>query len=61
MQTYKLTVFEKNGEKLLDEAFEAKNDEEAKTIGQEILHRHAYEEHTHRCTSPLGKLVLFHV
>lgn len=58
---YKLTVFEKNGEKLLDESFEARNDEEAKERGQQLLQQHAYEEHTHRCTSPLGKLVLFHV
>ncbi|KAB7704941.1 hypothetical protein F9802_15365 [Bacillus aerolatus] len=58
---YKLTVFEKNGKKLLDEAFEAHNDEEAKERGQQLLHQHAYEGYTYRCTSPLGKLVLFHV
>lgn len=58
---YKLTVFKKNGEKLLDESFEAPNDEQAKTLGQQLLHQHNYEDYTHRCTSPLGKLVLFHV
>jgi hypothetical protein len=58
---YKLTVFEKSGEKLLDEAFEAKNDDEAKARGEELLHQHAYEGYTYRCTSPKGKLVLFHV
>ncbi|MEK4030958.1 MULTISPECIES: YhzD family protein [Bacillaceae] len=58
---YKLTVFEKNGEKLLDQSFEAQNDEEAKERGQQLLQQHAYEDYTHRCTSPFGKLVLFHV
>ncbi|MED0667688.1 YhzD family protein [Bacillus badius] len=61
MMVYKLTVFKKNGEKLLDESFEARNDEEAKEQGQQLLQQHDYEEYTHRCTSPLGKLVLFHV
>ncbi|HEY9577109.1 MAG TPA: YhzD family protein, partial [Pseudobacillus sp.] len=45
---YKLTVFEKNGEKLLDESFEARNDEEAKERGQQLLQQYAYEEHTRR-------------
>ncbi|KKB35621.1 YhzD family protein [Bacillus thermotolerans] len=58
---YKLTVFEKNGEKLLDESFEAQNDQEAKDKGMELLHHYAYEDYTYRCASPLGKLVLFHV
>ncbi|WP_097158290.1 YhzD family protein [Bacillus oleivorans] len=60
MKVYKLTVFEKNGEKLLDELFEAANDSEAKQKGTELLTKHQYLEKTHRCTSPEGKLLLFH-
>lgn len=60
MKTYKLTVFEKDGEKLLDEAFEAKDDKEAKEIGEKMLREKDALEKTHRCTSPSGKLILFH-
>ncbi|MFK2825870.1 YhzD family protein [Bacillus sp. B190/17] len=57
---YKLTVFRSNGEKLLDKSFEAHNDEDAKKRGQQLLYEHAYEGYTYRCTSSLGKLILFH-
>ena len=60
MKTYKLTVFEENGEKLLDEAFQAGNDEEAKGIGEKLLTEKGLFAKTHRCTSSDGKLVLFH-
>ncbi|OLN23794.1 hypothetical protein BTO30_02285 [Domibacillus antri] len=60
MKTYKLTVFEKDGEKLLDVSFESTTDEQAKERGAQLLHEHAYERKTHRCTSPEGKLLLFH-
>lgn len=60
MKTYKLTVFEENGEKLLDESFEAENDDAAKEIGGKLLDEKGFSEKTHRCTSPLGKLILFH-
>jgi hypothetical protein len=60
MKTYKLTVFKQDGEKLLDQSFEAYTDDEAKDRGTQVLHEHAYETHTHRCTSPEGKLLLFH-
>lgn len=60
VRTYTLTVFEKDGNKLLDETFEAANDEEAKTVGKEILEEKDYTEHTHRCVSPEAKLLLFH-
>ncbi|MDY0407805.1 YhzD family protein [Virgibacillus soli] len=60
MKKYVLTVFDKTGEKLLEETFEAKNDADAKTMGQAKLKEHQYEEHTHRCVSPDAKLVLFH-
>lgn len=60
MRNYVLTVFEKNGEKLLDESFEATNDQEAKSIGEKRLAEAGYLEHTHRCVSPEAKLILFH-
>ncbi|HZG74080.1 MAG TPA: YhzD family protein [Chondromyces sp.] len=60
MKSYKLTVFEKSGEKLLDEAFEAQHDDEAKAKGEQLLAEKGFADHTHRCTSPAGKLLLFH-
>ncbi|WP_164669585.1 YhzD family protein [Virgibacillus doumboii] len=60
MRTYFLTVFDKSGEKLLDESFEAVNNDEAKKIGEARLEEEGYSEHTHRCVSPEAKLVLFH-
>ncbi|GEN30734.1 hypothetical protein HNQ35_001609 [Cerasibacillus quisquiliarum] len=60
MKTYVLTVYEKDGKKLLDEKFEAKNDLEAKEIGQEKLEKEDYHEQTHRLVSPDAKLLLFH-
>ncbi|MCF3942020.1 YhzD family protein [Oceanobacillus alkalisoli] len=60
MREYFLTVFNPDGEKLLDESFIAENDERAKRIGEEKLAEHGYSEHTHRCVSPEAKLILFH-
>lgn len=60
MEKYTLTVFDKTGEKLLDEQFEAASEEEAKRIGTEKLTEKSYLEHTHRCTTERGKLILFH-
>ncbi|MEW9675050.1 YhzD family protein [Lentibacillus sp. L22] len=60
MRTYVLTVFEKNGNKLLDESFSAENDTEAKKVGQARLEDEGYTEYTHRCVSPEAKLLLFH-
>ncbi|MDQ0268955.1 YhzD family protein [Cytobacillus purgationiresistens] len=60
MKTYKLTAFEANGEKILDEAFQAEDDTEAKGIGERMLKEKQLDEKTHRCSSPAGKLVLFH-
>jgi hypothetical protein len=59
-RVYKLTVFEPSGEKLLDESFQAENDDQAKKLGENLLKEKGYEEKTHRCTSPAGKLILFH-
>lgn len=60
MRNYVLTVFEKNGEKLLDETFTATNNEEAKNVGLNMLEEKGYSHHTHRCVSPEAKLLLFH-
>ncbi|WP_080874062.1 YhzD family protein [Oceanobacillus timonensis] len=60
MVAYYLTVFSKDGEKLLDEYFDASADGEAKKIGTAKLAEKGYLEHTHRCVSPTAKLVLFH-
>jgi len=60
MKTYKLTAFDVSGEKLLDETIQAANDQEAKEKGSSLLAEKNLEETTHRCTSPSGKLILFH-
>lgn len=60
MKTYTLTVFSKKGEKLLDESFEATDNEEAKKIGNTRLAETEYSDYTHRCVSSDAKLVLFH-
>ncbi len=60
MSIYKLTVFEPNGEKVMDESIEATNDDAAKEIGSKLLEEKGFEEMTHRLTSPVGKLILFH-
>lgn len=39
MKTYKLTAFEPNGEKVIDETFQAENDETAKELGTKMLDR----------------------
>ncbi|WP_407644172.1 YhzD family protein [Falsibacillus albus] len=57
---YKLTAFKPDGEKILDESFEAKDDLEAKEIGKTMLEEKNLLESTHRCTSSSGKLLLFH-
>ncbi|TMN23018.1 hypothetical protein FH966_09135 [Lentibacillus cibarius] len=60
MRTYHLTVFDKTGEKLLDESFEASSNDEAKNIGHQKLTEKGYNNYTHRCVAPNAKLVLFH-
>ncbi|MEH7116368.1 YhzD family protein [Neobacillus vireti] len=60
MKTYKLTAFEANGEKLLDESLLAENDDAAKKQGEQLLQEKQLQEKTHRLTSPNGKLLLFH-
>ncbi|XJZ28099.1 YhzD family protein [Bacillota bacterium Lsc_1132] len=60
MKNYKLTAFEANGEKILDETFQAENDKMAKDLGAKLLAQKSLSEKTYRCTSPAGKLLLFH-
>lgn len=60
MKTYKLTAFEANGEKILDESFQAENDLAAKEQGEKLLSEKNLLDKTHRCSSPSGKLLLFH-
>ncbi|PLR67459.1 MULTISPECIES: YhzD family protein [Bacillaceae] len=59
MGVYYLTAFNKDGEKLMDESFEAANDQEAKKVGEQKLEEKNYLKKTHRCTSESGKLILF--
>lgn len=60
LKEYILTVFNKDGEKLLDESFYTNNICEAKAIGEKRLDDKDYRNHTHRCVSEDAKLVLFH-
>ncbi len=60
MENYKLTAFEANGEKIIDEIFQAENEKKAKQLGVKLLAEKSLSEKTHRCTSPSGKLLLFH-
>ena len=60
MKTYKLTAFEETGEKILDESFQAENDDTAKELGEKLISEKNLLKKTYRCTSPSGKLLLFH-
>lgn len=60
MKNYFLTVFDKSGERLLNESFEAASNGEAQKIGQTRLSEEGYSAYTHRCVSPEAKLILFH-
>jgi hypothetical protein len=60
VKTYTLTVFDPSGKKLLDESFQANNDDEAKKAGEKRLKEENYENHSSRVTSPTGQLVHFH-
>ncbi|MGG1571963.1 YhzD family protein [Fictibacillus sp. NRS-1165] len=60
MNKYFLTVYDKSGEKLLDETIQAKDDHEAKALGEERLKEKEFSERTHRLTTPAGALLLFH-
>lgn len=59
MKTYMLTAFSPKGEVLLNEAFDAATDLDAQTQGEQMLSEKDLLDKTYRCSSPLGKLVLF--
>lgn len=59
MKTYMLTAYNEKGENLLNLSFEATNDHEAKRQGEQLLTEKGLQEKTYRCSSPLGKLLLF--
>lgn len=59
MFTYTLTVFDKNGTKLVDEVFQAENDAHARFTGENRLIELGFANHTSRVTSR-GKLIHFH-
>lgn len=61
MDLYKITSFKPTGELVVDENFEAENDDAAKAIGEQKLQELGIAETTHRVVSPRGKLILFHV
>lgn len=60
MRKYTVTVYEKNGEKLLEDIFEAANDKDARQAGETFLEEKGYQSHTSRVTSDQGKLIHFH-
>ncbi|MBM7097366.1 MULTISPECIES: YhzD family protein [Alteribacter] len=61
MGKYFLTAYSKTGEHLLNENFEAKDDAEAKKIGEQKLTEKNLSDNTSRLVRDSGGLVLFHV
>ncbi|QOY36375.1 YhzD family protein [Anaerobacillus isosaccharinicus] len=60
MKVYVLTVFDSKGKLLVDEKFEANNDNDGKKIGEQKLALLNYQGYTSRVTRSSGGLVLFH-
>lgn len=60
MPIYTLTAFDKDGTKLVDETFEAADDQTARKLGETRLEELGFAEKTSRVISPVGKLVHFH-
>lgn len=59
MGKYFLTVYDKRGENLLNESFEASNDEEAKEEGWKRLTEKNYLDYPYRLVTSKAKLLLF--
>ncbi len=59
MEHYNLTAFERSGEKVIDEAFTAQNNEEAKAWSLRKLNEEGYSDLPHRCVTANAKLVSF--
>ncbi|ATH94925.1 hypothetical protein ACH95_00175 [Bacillus glycinifermentans] len=60
MEVYYVTVFATTGETLLNERFEAENEEEAKQKGKDLLKKKRFLDHTHRVVHSSGKMIVFH-
>ncbi|TMW74023.1 YhzD family protein [Alteribacter natronophilus] len=60
MGKYFLTAYDKKGNHLLNESFEAKDDKEAKETGQKRLLDEGYAKNPNRVVKESGALVLFH-
>ncbi|MEC1261708.1 YhzD family protein [Bacillus swezeyi] len=60
MESYYVTVFDPSGETLLNERFEALNEEEAKEKGKHLMKEKQFSEHTHRVVHSSGKMIVFH-
>lgn len=60
MAQFYVTAFSPQGEALLNETFDAQNDEEAQNIGQKRLEEADLLQYTSRVTSSDGRLVHFH-
>ncbi|MFD1396284.1 YhzD family protein [Kroppenstedtia eburnea] len=56
---YHLTVYDQEGNKLVDEAIEAKTDDEAQKKGHAILNEKEYRNHPFRIVHSAGRLVEF--
>ncbi|MCI3984457.1 hypothetical protein MOB09_09120 [Bacillus vallismortis] len=59
MADYFLTAFNPSGEILMNEQFEAENEEAAKWRGEALLKEKDLYSHTHRVVNAAGKLILF--
>ncbi|MFN2746908.1 YhzD family protein [Bacillus sp. z60-18] len=59
METYYVTAFDPSGETLLNERFEAMNEEEAKEKGKKLLKEKQFSDHTHRVVHSSGKMIVF--
>lgn len=58
MKSYLITVYDNKGKKLIEETFQAENDQKARNQGKERLQQQGFTNHTSRVTSELGKLIL---
>ncbi|MDO8224313.1 hypothetical protein BHT94_00625 [Bacillus licheniformis] len=60
MADYFLTAFDPSGKTLINERFDAENEEAAKMHGEDLLKEKELHSHTHRLVNAAGKLILFH-
>lgn len=60
MKKFFLTVYDKTGENLVNDVFEAADESSAKEEGRKRLAEQNYTEYTNRLVNSSGKLLLFH-